>query len=103
MSEPKHNFFDTDGLLCAVRQIVREEINAALKTEKPTVKEWLKAEECAQLYALPKSWFQERGRAGDISTSKPGRYVLFDRRDVERYFQEHRQRKGLTSPKDPVT
>ena len=96
MSDQKHSFFDTDGLLKAVRQIMKEEIKAALQTEKPTVKGWLKAQEAAQLYGLPKTWFEERGRAGDIERTKPGRYVLFNRRDIERYLHAHKQKKSLT-------
>jgi hypothetical protein len=51
-------------------------------------KEWLKAEELAVEYGLPKTWFEERGRAGDIARTKPGRYVLFKRRDVEAFLEK---------------
>lgn len=54
--------------------IVRQEIKAALNgTGKPPVAErdWLKAEELADLYGLPKTWFEERGRAGEIERTKP--------------------------------
>jgi hypothetical protein len=51
-------------------------------------KEWLKAEELAAEYGLPKTWFEERGRAGDIARTKPGRYVLFKRRDVEAFLEK---------------
>ena len=40
-----------------------------------TEKDWLRAEELAELYGLPRTWFEERGRAGDIERTKPGRYV----------------------------
>ncbi len=81
--------FSLEGLL---RRIVREEIEAAISQLNgpkgvPDNKEWLKAKEAAELYGLPKTWFEERGRAGDIARTKPGRYVLFKRRDVETYLE----------------
>ncbi len=57
-------------------------------------KEWLRAGEAAKLYGLPKTWFEERGRAGDIVRTKPGRYVLFNRRDIEAYMQKHKEKNG---------
>ena len=57
-------------------------------------KEWLKAGEAAHLYGLPKTWFEERGRAGEIVRTKPGRYVLFNRRDIEAYMQKHKEKNG---------
>jgi excisionase family DNA binding protein len=94
MAEPVQNpfapFFDE------FRRIVREEIAAALQNgngETPAgEKDWLKAKELAKLYGLPKTWFEERGRAGEIERTKPGRYVLFKRRDVEKYLEEHKQK-----------
>lgn len=90
------------------RRIVKEEIAAALKTalngeRTAGEKDWLKAEEAAQVYGLPKTWFEDRGRAGDITRTKPGRYVLFARRDIDRYLEEHKHKKGLTFPDDTVT
>jgi len=91
MSEQAKNPFDV--LLDAFRQVVREEI-AALKAElnhhSPAQKDWIKADEAALLYGLPKTWFEERGRAGDIARTKPGRYVLFKRRDVEEYLEKNK-------------
>jgi excisionase family DNA binding protein len=75
-----------------VRKIVREEIAAAMaNSHKPAAdKEWLNAEELAELYGMPKTWFEERGRAGDIARTKPGRYVLFKRRDVEEFLEKNK-------------
>jgi hypothetical protein len=84
------------ALLDAIRQAVREEIQS-LKAElngnghSTSKREWLKAEELTAEYGLPKTWFEERGRAGDIARTKPGRYVLFRRRDVEAYLDQHRK------------
>lgn len=75
-----------------LRDIVREEVAKATNGKTQSAKkEWLKAEELAEEYGLPKTWFEERGRAGDIARVKPGRYVLFKRRDVETYLDEHRR------------
>ena len=80
-----------DALLDAFRQIVREEIEHAIKNSKPQIeKEWFRAEELAELYGLPRTWFEERGRAGEIQRTKPGRYVLFKRRDVEAYLEKNK-------------
>ena len=88
------------ALLDAIRQAVREEIQAAFATRDNsqglTEKDWLKADEAAQLYGLPKTWFEERGRAGDIARTKPGRYTLFHRRDIEGYLERN---KGTEWPK----
>ena len=84
-----------EALLGAIRQAVREEIQAALKAEKPApLKDWLRAEELAELYGMPRTWFEERGRAGDIARTKPGRYVLFKRRDVEEYLEKNKSTNG---------
>jgi len=88
MSEIPPNPFDL--LLERFREIVREEIAVALKqNQNGHAKEWLKAKELAEQYGQPKTWFEERGRAGDIARSKSGRYVLFRRQDVEEYLELH--------------
>ena len=92
MNEPVKNPFD--ALLDSFRQIVREEITAAIKAQKQPVKDWLRADELAVLYGLPKTWFEERGRTGEIERTKPGRYVLFNRRDVEDYLERNKQHDG---------
>jgi excisionase family DNA binding protein len=91
MSDPNpfDPFFDK------IREIIRDEIRAALVQAKPTPpKDWMKASELAELYGLPQTWFEERGRAGDIERSKPGRYVLFKRRDVEAYLEKNKRNGG---------
>jgi len=76
-----------------LRDIMREEIRAALDGDKRQTarKDWLRAEELAEEYGLPRTWFEERGRAGDIARTKPGRYVLFKRRDVEAYLEQNKK------------
>jgi hypothetical protein len=79
-------------------EIVRSQVRAELQSNGHAAnkREWLKAEELAAEYGLPKTWFEERGRAGDIARAKPGRYVLFKRRDVEAYLDRN---KGTEWPK----
>jgi excisionase family DNA binding protein len=81
-----------------LRAIVRQELAAVLKDglngHGSAAKDWLKANEAAQLYGLPKTWFEERGRAGDIARTKPGRYVLFKRHDVEEYLEKNKSTNG---------
>ncbi len=95
MSEPSKTPFEP--FFEEIRKIVREEVQA-LKAElngqggvNIGTKEWLRAGEAAQLYGLPKTWFEERGRAGDIDRAKPGRYVIFKRRDIEVYLEKHKK------------
>src|SRR5262245_53635269 len=93
--QPSKNPFDL--LLDQIRNVVREEIGAALNgnSTKPFAeREWLRAEQLAELYGLPKTWFEERGRAGEIERCKPGRYVLFKRRDVEEYLDRNKTKNG---------
>jgi len=101
MSEPTNpSALLGEALLNAIRQAVREEIEAAFAARDNgrdlAEKDWLKADEAAQLYGLPKTWFEERGRAGEIARTKPGRYTLFQRRDIEAYLERH---KGTDWPK----
>jgi excisionase family DNA binding protein len=95
MSEPAKNPFDVmlEAFREMVREVVREEIRGAIGNGKPE-KEWLKAEELAEIYGLPRTWFEERGRAGDIARVKPGRYVLFKRRDVEAFLEKNKRNGG---------
>ena len=98
MSEPAKNPFDM--LLDQIREVVRQELKAVLQYsngKSAAEKEWMKAKELAELYGLPRTWFEERGRAGEIARTKPGRYVLFKRRDVEKYLEEHKEKTKVTN------
>jgi hypothetical protein len=89
-NEAKNPF---DSFLDAVRQVVREEVRSEVKAALETGKkgrDWVRAEELATIYDLPRTWFEERGREGLIQRTKPGRYVLFYRPDVDRYLQDHK-------------
>ncbi len=79
-----------------LESVIKRVVAEALKTQNGQggvnigSKEWLRAGEAAQLYGLPKTWFEERGRAGDIVRTKPGRNVLFSRRSVEAFLAKRR-------------
>jgi hypothetical protein len=78
-----------------LRELIRVEVAASNGNGHATSKkDWLKAEELAAEYGLPKTWFEERGRAGDIARTKPGRYVLFKRRDVEAFLEKNKRNGG---------
>lgn len=100
MSEQNSNPFDL--LIDQIRAVVREEVKAALNGNangRIADKEWLKAYELAELYGQPKTWFEERGRAGDIARSKSGRYVTFKRSDVEAYLEQHLKKEPIVRKK----
>jgi hypothetical protein len=76
-----------------LREVIKDELKSfqGSNGHSTSKREWLKAEELAAEYGLPKTWFEERGRGGEIARCKPGRYVLFKRRDVEAYLDQHRK------------
>ena len=82
-----------DELKELIREVMREELGATVRSGTAP-KDWLKAKDLAAEYHLPQTWFEERGRRGEIARTKPGRYVLFNRRDVERYLEEHKKENG---------
>jgi len=49
------------------------------------------AAELSALYSMPKTWFESRGRSGDLERTKPGRRVLFKRRDVELFLEKNKR------------
>ena len=90
-----------EQILDAIRIIVAEEIAKAMNGNRHagSKKEWLKAQELAAEYGHPATWFQERGRAGDIARNKSGRFVLFKRSDVEAYLEEHCKKEPIVRRK----
>jgi excisionase family DNA binding protein len=89
-----------DLLIDQVRQAMREEVERGVKmlqnaaaavkeqqSQPVTEKKWMRAEELARMYNLPRTFFEEKGREGKITRARPGRYVLFLREDVERFLQ----------------
>jgi len=97
MSEPENNTILGEALKAELKQLIKEcfkEELGAIVQSRAASKDWLKAKDLAAEYDLPKTWFEERGRRGEIARTKPGRYVLFKRRDVERYLEEHKKNNG---------
>ena len=87
--QAKYNILG-EGLQSELKELMREVMRKELGTivqSRAVSKDWLKAKELAAEYDLPKTWFEERGRRGEIARTKPGRYVLFKRRDVEQYLE----------------
>jgi hypothetical protein len=114
MSEPVKNPFEPffAEIEKLVRRVVREELQNVNGQKLLIEKEWLRAGELSEIYGLPKTFFEERGRAGDFERAKPGRYVIFKRRDIESYIERNkgtkwpkrkRKKKDLTSPDDGLT
>jgi excisionase family DNA binding protein len=83
--------------IAELREVIKEEIKGLQMNNGHSTREWLKAEELAAEYGLPKTWFEERGRSGEIARTKPGRYVLFKRRDVEAYLDQHCKKEPINS------
>ncbi len=84
MSEPVKNPFD--AMLEAFRQIVREEIAAAMNSRSEPL---LTPEELAEKLGLKNdkgkplvSWVYEQSRLGNIPTHHIGRYIRFDLSEV---------------------
>ena len=92
MAQQPTNPFDL--LIDQVRQAVREEVAKALQqgaapagAKAEPEPEWMRAEDLAKKFHLPKTLFEDKGREGKIQSARPGRHILFNVRDVERYLQ----------------
>lgn len=64
-------------LLDAIRQAVREEIQALLK-QNGNIPELLTPERLADQLKVPTSWVYEQSRQGNIPTHRLGRYIRFN-------------------------
>ncbi len=70
-----------NAVLEAVRQVVREEIQAAMGQNGHQT-ELLTSEQLAEKLKVPLSWVYEQSRLGKIPTHKLGRYIRFDLHEV---------------------
>jgi excisionase family DNA binding protein len=68
------------AFLDAIRQAVREEIQAAANVREAA--ELLTPEELAAKLKIPVSWVYEQSRQGNIPTHRIGRYIRFDLHEV---------------------
>jgi excisionase family DNA binding protein len=73
----------TDALRAIIRDVVREEIRAALSEQKPE-SFLLDADGAAGLLSVPRSWVAEAAREGKIPAVRLGHYVRFRRVDLEK-------------------
>ena len=81
MSEPTNpSALLGQALLDAIRQAVRQEIQAALRNGHTV--ELLTPEELATKLKVPVSWCYEQSRQGNIPTHRIGRYIRFDLQEV---------------------
>lgn len=71
-----------EALLQAIREAVREEIQAAIADNGSELKALLTPEELAERIKVPVSWVYEQSRQGNIPTHRIGRYIRFDLREV---------------------
>ncbi len=69
-----------DAFLEAVRQVVREEIQAS--TQNGHVTKLLTPEELSDRLQVPRSWVYEQSRMGNIPTHRLGRYIRFNLQHV---------------------
>ncbi|HWO40714.1 MAG TPA: helix-turn-helix domain-containing protein [Candidatus Eisenbacteria bacterium] len=66
-----------EAFLEAIREVVREEIRAALNVNQKQ-NELISAEELARRLGFAKTWPYEAARQGKIPFHKVGRYLRFD-------------------------
>jgi excisionase family DNA binding protein len=69
-----------EAFMDAIRQAVREEIQAAGNGKRAA--ELLTPEELAAKLKIPLSWVYEQSRQGNIPTHRIGRYIRFDLHEV---------------------
>ena len=79
MSEPSNPF---DLFLDRIREIVREEVQAAMANGNGHSLELFTPEELADRMKLPVSWVYEQSRQGNIPTHRIGRYLRFSLTEV---------------------
>ncbi len=83
MSEvQKHAAVFLEGLLEAMRLVVREEIQAAMEEGRTKGSSLLTAGELANHLKVPVSWVYEQSRQQKIPTRRLGHYVRFSLREV---------------------
>ena len=70
-----------DAFLEAIRQAVREELQAANQNGHGESK-LLTPEELADRLQVPRSWVYEQSRQGNIPTHRLGRYIRFNLHEV---------------------
>lgn len=77
-----------DALLDAFRQIVREEIAAAVKSQEKPKLTYTTAE-AAAILGVPETWLATAAREGRIPCVKIGHYVRFKLSDLEKFINSN--------------
>lgn len=80
MSAPSSIF--GEAFMAAIREAVREEIQAAAGSNGHKESELLTPEQLAEKLKLPLSWVYEQSRQKKIPTHRLGRYIRFDLHEV---------------------
>jgi excisionase family DNA binding protein len=93
MSDAKNPF---DAMLDAIRQAVREEIAAAIKTQ-PKPKLTYTTAEAATLLNVPETWLAAAAREGRIRSVRVGHYVRFKIEDLQNFINKE-EPKWKTEP-----
>lgn len=81
---PTKNPFDS--MLDAFREIVRQELQAAVATNGKPEPLLLDTEEAAHFLNVPATWLASMAREGKIKSVKLGHYVRFQRADLEEFI-----------------
>jgi excisionase family DNA binding protein len=85
MNEPaKANPFDL--LLDSIRQVVRQELEAAAKSQSKAVL-LFDTTQAAKILNVSQSWLSAAAREGRIPTVKLGHYVRFKPSDLEEFIE----------------
>jgi excisionase family DNA binding protein len=80
LNESSKNLFDV--LLDQIRQIVREELEAALRNGHPD-KQLFNSTEAANMLGVPRTWLETKARENKVPYRRMGHYVRYSREDIE--------------------
>jgi excisionase family DNA binding protein len=76
-----------EEFLATIREVVREEINAASNANGHKESGLLTAEELASRLRVPKSWVYEQSRQDRLPTVRVGKYIRFELQEVLKVFK----------------
>ncbi len=91
-SEPsKHSSILGDAFLDAIRQVVREEIQAATGKLNGQQDRLLDLTQAKELLGIPKSRISQAVKSGDLICIRLGHYIRFRQLDLEEFILRHRE------------
>jgi len=82
-----------DMLIEQIRQVVRQEITAALSGNGHDSPALLSAETAAKLWDVPKTRISEAARRGELPSVRVGHYVRFRSEDLQAFIERNAQGK----------